>query len=93
MLISRVTEYLSNLRNAGGPNAQFVVRGHSSLDPSSRYELRLLKTSKDHREIMMTQGHGTIFGGSATSKLEEGALRLRFENMVKTRIALRRSSR
>ena len=60
-------------------NAQFLVRGRSSLDPSSRYELRLLKTSKDHREIMMTRAHGTSFGGSATSNLDEGALPIRFE--------------
>jgi hypothetical protein len=59
--------------------AQFVVRGRSPVDPSSRYELRLLKVSKDHREILMTQGHGTIVGGSATSNLNEGALPIRFE--------------
>jgi hypothetical protein len=59
--------------------AQFVVRGRSALDPSSRYELRLLKSSKDHREILMTQGHGTMLGGSATSKLSDGALPIRFE--------------
>jgi len=59
--------------------AQLVVRGRSSVDLSFRYELRLLKTSKDHREMMMTQGHGTVLGGSATSKLDEGALPIRFE--------------
>lgn len=28
---------------------------------------------------MITQGHGTVFGGSATSKLDDGALPIRFE--------------
>jgi hypothetical protein len=60
-------------------SSQFVVRGRLALDPASLYELRLLKTSKNHREVMMTQGHGTIFGGSATSNLDEGALPIRFE--------------
>jgi len=49
------------------------------MDPASRFELRLLKASKSHREILMTQGHGTLLGGSATSKLDEGALPVRFE--------------
>jgi hypothetical protein len=61
-------------------SAQFVVRGRSSVDPSSRYTLRLLKMSKDHREILMTQAHGTILGGSATSNLDEGAIPIRFED-------------
>src|SRR5258708_4773339 len=47
--------------------SQFVVRGRAPIDPLSRFELRELKGSKDHREFLMTQAHGTIFGGSATS--------------------------
>jgi|SRR5579862_3911306 len=61
-------------------DAKFVVKGRAPIDPASRFELRLLKASKDHREILMTQGHGTLLGGSATSKLDEGALPVRFED-------------
>jgi hypothetical protein len=60
-------------------NAQFVIRGRSLVDPLSLYELRALKVSKDHREILMTQGHGTIVGGTATSKLDEGEVPIRFD--------------
>ena len=60
-------------------DAQFIIRGRLPVDPSSLYELRLLKVSKDHREILLTQGHGTIVGGTATSKLDEGAVPIRFE--------------
>src|SRR5271168_3912757 len=60
-------------------NSQFVIRGRSLVDPSSLYALRALKVSKDHREILMTQGHGTIVGGTATSKLDEGEVPIRFE--------------
>jgi hypothetical protein len=59
--------------------AQFVVRGRAPIDPVSRFELRALKGSKDHREFVMTQGHGSIFGGSATSNPSEGAVPIRFE--------------
>jgi len=62
-----------------GAGAQFIVRGRAPIDPVSRYELRLLKTSKDHREFVMTTAHGSVFGGSATSSLEEGAVSIRFE--------------
>jgi hypothetical protein len=60
-------------------NARFVVKGRASIDPASRFELRLLKASKTHREILMTQAHGTLLGGSATSKLDEGAVSVHFE--------------
>jgi len=60
-------------------SAQFVVKGRSAVDPATVYELRLLKVSKDHREIMMTQAHGTIVGGSATSTIDDGVLPVRFE--------------
>jgi hypothetical protein len=59
--------------------AQFIVRGRAPIDPLSRFELRALKGSKDHREFVMTQGHGSVFGGSATSNPEEGAVAIRFE--------------
>jgi hypothetical protein len=61
------------------PSAQFIVRGRSPLDPMSRFQLRVLKSSKDRREIMITQGHGSVFGGSATSSMDEGAMPIRFE--------------
>jgi len=62
------------------PDARFLVKGRiPTIDPASRFELRLLKASKGHREILMTQGHGTLLGGSAASKLDEGALPVRFE--------------
>ena len=60
-------------------NAQFVVRGRSAVDPTSLYQLRVLKSSKDRREIVMTQGHGSVFGGGATSSMDEGAIPIRFE--------------
>ena len=60
-------------------SAQFIVRGRAPIDPVSRFDLRALKGSKDHREFVMTQGHGSVFGGSATSNPEEGALAIRFE--------------
>jgi hypothetical protein len=59
--------------------AQFVVRGRAPIDPLSRFELRALKGSKTHREFVMTQALGSIFGGSATSNLDEGAVAIRFE--------------
>lgn len=58
--------------------ARFIVLGRSQFDPSSRYELRLLKVSKDRREILMTQAHGSIVSATATS-MDEGALPVRFE--------------
>jgi len=60
-------------------NAQFIVRGRSPVDPMSRFQLRVLKSSKDRREIVITQGHGTVFGGGATSSMDEGAIPIRFE--------------
>jgi hypothetical protein len=62
------------------PSAHFVVRGRSPIDPSSIYELRLLRVSKDHREILLTQAHGTIIGGAATSKMDEGVVPVKFES-------------
>lgn len=59
--------------------AQFIVRGRAPIDPLSRFELRALKASKDHRDFVMTQGHGSVFGASATSNPEEGAVAIRFE--------------
>jgi len=59
--------------------AQFVVLGRAPIDPLSRFELRMLKDSKSHREFVMSQGHGSIIGASATSSLDEGAVKIRFE--------------
>ncbi len=67
----------SPVRLAG--TAQFIVRGRAPIDPLSRFELRALKASKDHRDFVMTQGHGSVFGASATSNPEEGAVAIRFE--------------
>lgn len=61
-------------------NAQFVVLGRSALDPATLYELRILKFTKDHREILTTTAHGTLLGGSGTSRVDEGAIQIRFEN-------------
>ena len=60
-------------------DAKFVVRGRSQIDPLSRFELRLLKGSKDHREFVMSRTHGTILGASSTSGLDEGDIAVRFE--------------
>ncbi len=60
-------------------DSKFIVRGRAPIDPVSRFELRTLKGSKDHREFVMTQGHGSVFGGSATSNPSEGAVGIRFE--------------
>jgi hypothetical protein len=59
-------------------NAQFIVRGRSPVDPVFRYELHPLKGSKDHREFVLTQSHGSIVGGGSTGP-DEGAVPLRFE--------------
>jgi hypothetical protein len=59
--------------------AQFIVRGRSAINPASIYELRVLKTSKDRRDYVMTQSHGSVFGGSSTSNVDEGAVPIRFE--------------
>ena len=58
---------------------QFIVRGRSAVDPTSLYQLRELKSFKDRREIAITQGHGSVFGGGATSSMDEGAIPIRFE--------------
>ena len=59
--------------------AQFVVRGRAPIDPLSRFELRALKPSKNHREFVTTQSHASILGASATSNLDGGAVAIRFE--------------
>lgn len=59
--------------------AQFIVRGHDHIDPASLYELRPLEASKDHREFVMTQGHGSIFTGAKMSNLDQHAVPVRFE--------------
>jgi len=59
-------------------NMQYVVKGRSAVDPSSLYELRSLTVNKDHRELLMTQAHGTLIWGSATSTLDDGVLLVRF---------------
>lgn len=62
-----------------GSAAQFFVRGRAPVDPSTRYELRVLKRSKDHRKFVMTRGHGTLVGGAATSRLDEGTIPIRIQ--------------
>ncbi|MGC2211346.1 MAG: hypothetical protein WA532_14665 [Candidatus Korobacteraceae bacterium] len=58
-------------------SAQFVVRGRVDVDPATVYELRMLKDSKSHRELVLSQAHGSIVGGSVNP--EEGAIPIRFE--------------
>ena len=62
-----------------GNAAQFFVRGRAPVDPSTRYELRALKRSKDHREFVMNRGHGTLVGGAAASSLDEGTIPIRIQ--------------
>jgi hypothetical protein len=59
--------------------AQFVVRGRAPIDPSTRFELRKLKGSKDHREFVMAQNYGTLLGHSGTSNPERDDVAIRFE--------------
>jgi len=61
-------------------SAQFVVLGRWAIDPATLYELRILKSTKDHREILTATGHGAIFSSSGTSNVDEGAVPVRFEN-------------
>lgn len=58
-------------------SAQFVVRGRVDVNPATVYELRILKGSKNHREFVMSEAHGSIVGGSVNP--EEGAIPIRFE--------------
>jgi hypothetical protein len=67
----------SSVRLTAG--STFIVRGRSSLDPASLYELRVLKFTKDHREILVSQAHGTVFGASSTSNVDDGAVPTKFE--------------
>lgn len=59
------------------PSAQFVVRGRANVNPAMIYELRLLKSSRSHREFVLSQSHGSIVGGEVNP--EEGAIPIRFE--------------
>jgi hypothetical protein len=59
--------------------AQFIVRGRSQINPASVYELRVLKTSKDRRDFVLTQTHGSVFGATSTSDLDEGAVPIKFQ--------------
>jgi hypothetical protein len=58
-------------------SAQFVVRGMEDVNPATVYELRMLKDSKNHRELVLSQAHGSIVGGGVNP--EEGAIPIRFE--------------
>jgi hypothetical protein len=59
-------------------DAQFIIRGRVPLDPNSRYELRQLKSSRNHRELEMIRAHGTLMGGSA-STLDKDAVPIRVD--------------
>jgi hypothetical protein len=59
-------------------DARLIVNGRSPMDPASRFELKILKASKSHREFVMTRAHGTLLGAAAESTLDEGAVPLRF---------------
>jgi hypothetical protein len=58
---------------------QIIVRGHDHIDPASLYEFRRLEASKDHREFVTTQGHGSIFTGAKMTNLDQQALQVRLE--------------
>jgi hypothetical protein len=58
-------------------SAQFAVRGRVHVNPTTIYDLRLLKGSKSHREFVLSQAHGSIVGGAVNP--EEGAVPIRFE--------------
>jgi hypothetical protein len=58
-------------------SAQFAVRGPANVNPAMIYELRLLKVSKNHREFVLSQAHGSIVGGAVNP--EEGAIPIRFD--------------
>jgi len=60
-------------------NVQLVVKGRLPLDPASRFELRPLEVKGKHREIVLTKGHGSIAGASATSSFDEPGIPLHFE--------------
>ena len=56
--VKMTTQFKPGLSSVRLPaTAQFIVRGRTVIDPVSRFELRALKGSKDHREFVMTQGH------------------------------------
>jgi hypothetical protein len=59
--------------------AWFVVRGRAPIDPSSRFELRKLNSSKDQREFVMSQSYGTVLGHSGASDPEKDDVAIRFE--------------
>ena len=62
-----------------GATTQFIVRGRGSSDPLSRFELRVVKSSNGHRELVVTTAQSSDFDDSAASNLEEGEVAIRFE--------------
>jgi hypothetical protein len=62
-----------------GQAVRFIVRGRSEIDPASRFELRMLKSYKKHRDLELANAHGSIFGAVATSAQEKGSIPIRFE--------------
>ena len=62
---------------------QFVVRSFaasvSTVDPATLYSLRALTKNGDKRELVMTESHGPLGLGGATSNLAEGVLPVKFE--------------
>jgi hypothetical protein len=74
--LSKLNDARSPVRLA--PNARFVVRGRSALDPTLHYQLRRLKSGKRYREFIVNRGHGTVFAGAATA--DESAIAIRFED-------------
>ena len=59
-------------------NAEFVVKGRSMTDPQTRYSLKLLKVSRDHRQYTVIQGHAVVFSGSTST--DEESVPIRFED-------------
>jgi hypothetical protein len=73
----------SPVRFRSGEQPQFVVRSFataaSTFDPNTLYVLRKLKKKGDKRELVMTESHGPLGLGGATSNLAEGVLPVTFE--------------
>lgn len=73
----------SPVRFKSGQQPQFVVRSVAAaaptVDPNTLYSLRTLTKNGDKRELVMTESHGPLGLGGATSNLAEGVLPVTFE--------------
>lgn len=73
----------SPVRFRSSDRPQFVVRSiasaSASIDPTTLYVLRILRGKGDKRELVMTESHGPLGLGGATSNLAEGVRPVTFE--------------